>query len=211
MLYKKFFLGFFLLAFAGLVSAATLNANTGIEITVLNGEKVRTKSIELQPGDNQIVLEFGSRLQKGAQKEYLSFYPYLAVINSKGYQTVDVSLVSNQYSKVKRLTDDKKPVYVFTSNGKTVPSKQLVLPAPEGAFPYRDVLALVTAYNKKNGLVYESGKIRELKQELEQANGGKSAKGETENILQLKLWYSRANPQERAQFEQWVKQQQSQS
>ena len=207
MLFKKFFLGFVVLTLTSFASATTLKAGSGIDITVINGEKVDGKTVELQPGENQLVLEFGGRLKDGGKDEYLSFYPYVAVINSNGYQNIEVSTLSNQYNKIEKLSDDKKPVYKFVADGKEIDSKQFVLPAPAGAFPYRDVLALITNYNKENGLVFESGKIRSLKKEIEQVNGGKAVTGETENILQLKLWYSRANPEERTQFEQWVKSQ----
>lgn len=200
-----------LIAISGVASAATLKANSGIEIAVLNGEKIQSKTAHLQPGDNQLVLEFGTRLQKGARREYLSTAPYIAVIRSNGQQDIEVSAISQQYEKIKSLSDNNQPMFVFTSQGKTIQSKQLVLPAPAGAFPYQNVLAVITAYNKKNGLVFESGKIRELKKEVEQASGKKSVTGETENVLQLKLWYSRASNAERSQFNQWILQQAKQS
>lgn len=208
---KSLILTSLLIAISGFASAATLKANSGIEIAVLNGEKVASKTAQLQPGDNQLVLEFGTRLQKGAQREYLSTAPYVVVIRSDGQQEIEVSAISHQYEKIKSLSDNNQPMFVFTSQGKEIQSKQFVLPAPAGAFPYQNVLAVITAYNKKNGLVFESGKIRELKKEVEQASGNKSVTGETENVLQLKLWYSRASNAERSQFNQWILQQAKQS
>ncbi|MEI8637277.1 DUF2057 family protein [Vibrio coralliilyticus] len=91
-----------------------------------------------------------------------------------------------------------------------------MLPPAEGAFPYSNVPALVDTYNKERGLVFDSGKVVELKAELAKleqsepiASGERKTTTiagvtESENTLQLKLWYLRASDEERKNFKRWM-------
>ena len=69
---------------------------------------------------------------------------------------------------------------------------------------------LVADYNREHGITFEEG----YAVDLEQAAVEVSDKGEVsitgDAFVQLKLWYSKANADERAAFEQWVKQQSAQ-
>ena len=108
---------------------------------------------------------------------------------------------------------EELPIFDISIDGGIVEVEQEVLPAAKGALPYGDIPQLVKDYNQERGLVFDSGKIRSLKEELAAVQTGAlvgatvaadSTVQESENTLQLKLWYSRANEEERKAFQKWL-------
>lgn len=194
------------LFFCSTLSATNLELDPGVNANVLNNDNVSdVKQVILIEGDNQLVLDYTGRLKKQGKREHLSTVPYIVMFDNKTFEKVAVSLVSKNVSVIEKKIDDGQPIFVIEADGKEIISTQLILPPKEGAFPYSDLLALTDTYNKEQGLVFDNGTIRDLKMELQQVNSAeKLAELESENTLQLKLWYNRATEEERKAFQKWV-------
>ncbi|ANW25731.1 hypothetical protein BA953_14735 [Vibrio coralliilyticus] len=196
--------------------ALDLDLGSGISAEVLNGKTIKDENYELVKGDNQFVFEFNGKLKDGHKREYYSSRPYIVTLDLSTAEKLEVELLSTKLNKIERWVDKKQPIFQFKIDGKTIADTQEMLPPAEGTFPYSNIPALVDTYNKERGLVFDSGKVVELKAELEKleqsepfASGEKKTTTiagvtETENTLQLKLWYSRASDEERKNFKRWM-------
>jgi hypothetical protein len=194
------------LLFCSNLCAASIEPASGIHLRALNGEGVDdSKSILLINGDNQLVLDFTGRLKISGKREHISTVPYIVIVNPKDIDRLEVQLVSQDLDKIKNKIDRNKPIFEFLGNGKKIDVIQFILPPNTDVFPYANIPEVVRSYNQKNGLIFDSGKIRELKKELKAVNqSSNSGNSESENSLQLKLWYSRATEYERRAFQKWI-------
>ncbi|WP_394134249.1 DUF2057 family protein [Aliivibrio fischeri] len=186
-------------------NAALLEVGNGIEISIINGEKVKDiSSYELVKGQNQLAIQFSGSLNKSGKREHFSTVPYLVVIDVKE-DDLNVELVSKKYNVIDKKVSSAQPIFQFTADNESLNSEQIILPPADSFLPYGNIQELVTTYNNERGLVFDSGKIRELKKELASVSeNSKLENKESENSLQLKLWYSRANQEERKAFQKWV-------
>lgn len=194
------------LFFCSVVSAADINLASGITLSVLNGEKVgESEPLTFVEGHNQLVLEFSGYLKKQGKREYFSAVPYVVVVTVEPEMELNVGLISNKLDTIEKKVDRNLPIFNFEIEDNNIESKQFILPPSSGAFPYGNIPELIKRYNNDNGLIFDSGKIRELKNELASVNeNSKLENRESENSLQLKLWYSRANEEERKAFQKWI-------
>ncbi|MFW7525498.1 DUF2057 family protein [Vibrio ostreicida] len=207
-----------LLASAASFSALAVDIDlaNGIGTEVLNGKTVKQETYNVIEGDNQFVFEFSGKLRDGHKRTYYSSRPYIVTLDLATAQTLEVELLSTKLNKIERWVDKKQPIFQFKIDGKVVEDHQELLPPAEGVFPYSNVPELVKTYNKERGLVFDSGKVVELKTELAKleqtlpnASGAKASTiiagvAETENTLKLKLWYLRASDEERKNFQRWM-------
>ncbi len=186
-------------------NAALLDVGNGIEISVINGEKVKNESsYELINGQNQLAIQFSGSLNKSGKREHFSTVPYLVVVDVQE-DDLNLDLVSKKYSVIDKKVSSAQPIFQFNTDNESLNSEQVILPPADSFLPYGNIQELVTTYNNERGLVFDSGKIRELKKELASVNeSSKLENRESENALQLKLWYSRANQEERKAFQKWI-------
>ena len=206
------------LSFICLVSApyatASLELASGITLNTLNGEVIdNVEDAVLTSGENQLVLDYTGYLSDQGKREFISTVPYIMVVDVPDNADVDVDLQSRKYAKIAKNVDRELPIFNISINGDDVEVEQEILPPAKGALPYGDIPQLVKDYNQERGLVFDSGKIRSLKEELAAVQTGAvvgatvaadSTVQESENTLQLKLWYSRANEEERKAFQKWL-------
>lgn len=195
-------------------SFAGIELGNGVTLNTLNGEVIKEiEQVSLEAGENQLVLDYTGYLSERGKREFLSTVPYIVVIDAPINSDIEIDLISRKYAKVSGLVDKEQPIFDVTVNGNQVDALQEVLPPAKGALPYGDIPELVRAYNQERGLVFDSGKIRSLKEELAAVQTGAvvdatvatdSTVQESENTLQLKLWYSRANEEERKAFQKWL-------
>lgn len=196
--------------------ALDLDLGGGISAEVLNGKKIKSEDYELVNGDNQFVFEFSGKLKNGHKREYYSSRPYIVTLDLENAEVLEVELISKRLDDIETRVSKREPIFKFVIDGETVKDSQEMLPPAEGAFPYSNVPALVDTYNKERGLVFDSGKVVELKAELakleqseplatgEKATATIAGVKESENTLQLKLWYLRASDEERKNFKRWM-------
>ncbi|WP_274701485.1 DUF2057 family protein [Vibrio aestuarianus] len=200
-----------------LADVPILEGGYGVNILVVNGTEVKnSKQVPLVVGENQIVVSYSGKLKtkSGGKSEYHNTVPYISVIDVNNDSNIEVFLASKSLSEAKQLEKEGQPLFSYLDNGTLVQSEQLILPTEGGFLPYGDVLGLVQQYNAENGLIYENGKIRELKAELKNIqqqpealvsqDGPSHLVSDTESTLQLKLWYTRASADERKAFRRWM-------
>lgn len=209
---NKFVIACIALLASSSVFSATINLDSGIDLLVVNGEKVEdVDNISLIDGENQLAVEFAGRLSEKGKREYFSSVPYIAVVKTEQNSDVTIQLLSKTFSETKQRVENKQPIFEFIIDGASTQGEQMVLPPNSSTFPYSNIPDLVQSYNKENGLIFDSGKIRSLKQELAQVQAqsaitktAESVVAETETSLQMKLWYSRATSEERKTFRKWL-------
>ncbi|MEZ8124240.1 DUF2057 family protein [Vibrio splendidus] len=210
---NKWYLSFICL-FSAPYATASLELASGITLNTLNGEVIdNVEDAVLTSGENQLVLDYTGYLSDQGKREFISTIPYIMVVDVPENADVEVDLQSRKYAKIAKNVDRELPIFNISINGDDVDVEQEILPAAKGALPYGDIPQLVKDYNKERGLVFDSGKIRSLKEELAAVQTGAvvgatvaadSTVQESENTLQLKLWYSRANEEERKAFQKWL-------
>ncbi|WP_194436019.1 DUF2057 family protein [Vibrio fluminensis] len=188
--------------------SAQVNLAKGVELSVLNEEVVRYKSdVNLVEGENQLILRMERDLRDGARKEQVLTPPYVVVLSAKPEpKNLDIDLVSTNLTKIERLIESGESIFIITLDGVEITHTIEELPPAVGFMPYGDILGLTEKFNKENGYLYDSGKIRNLKQELENVAGKNEVveSAETETTLNLKIWFNRASDEEKKQHLEWV-------
>ncbi|MDA0148202.1 DUF2057 family protein [Vibrio sp. LaRot3] len=195
--------------------ATDLLLDKGVTLLAVNGEGVVFESkVDLVNGDNQLVLQLDRGLRSGGIKEQVTSPPYIVVISaSKTPQNLEIVLRSTQLNKVNEWVKNGEPIFNIKVDGLALEYESVVLPPASGYFPYSDIVSLVKQYNTEHGVFYDTGKIRNLKQELssvqslEKPMNEMLSDQESEASLQLKIWFNRANINEREAHLEWVKQQ----
>ncbi|CDT42144.1 conserved exported hypothetical protein [Vibrio coralliirubri] len=210
---NKWYLSFVCL-FSAPYATAALDLASGISLNTLNGEAVDSvEDAVFTSGENQLVLDYTGYLSDKGKREFISTVPYIMAVSIPENADVEIDLVSRKYEKIAKNVDRELPIFSVSVNGDELDFEQQVLPPAKGALPYSDIPQLVKDYNQERGLVFDSGKIRSLKEELAAVQTGAvvgatvvtdSTVQESENTLQLKLWYSRANEEERKAFQKWL-------
>lgn len=194
------------------VSSQQVEVARYTNVLVVNEVLVESNNVSLTEGDNQFVVEFDGRLKKKNKLESVSVRPQIIVVSDIKPKTdkLEIKLAAKSYKQLESLESQSLPLFEVYKNGQLVDTTQQELPAASGMFPYQDPVELVKQHNAEVGLIFDSGNIRSLKQELEavQNQSHSSMKSdETEATLQLKIWYNRANDEERAAFKKWLSEQ----
>lgn len=184
--------------------AATLKLDDFIQPLVVNMEDVSQNPDGLPDGLNQIVVRFEGRIHKGAKKEPLSTSPHIITVVVKEKDVVSIQFVPKDLRDYERRLANNEGLFKVTINSEPSDSIVELLPGKSGFLPYGDLVELVKSYNLKNGIVLESGKVRALKHELDMMDNESSSNTESETTLQLKLWYTRATPEEKQHFQDWM-------
>ena len=187
--------------------STTLNLGRGIDLYTINGKKVESStedSYEIPTGKNQISVQFAAKLSNGAKSEYLNTKPYLININVQSETELELSLVSQKYKTIDKLAYSGSAIYQLDVDGREEQLEQFILPSEVKLFPYGNMHAVVTAYNRKNGIAFSSAGAENLTEKAVkiEKNGKITISGDA--LAQLKLWYSKATEYEIEQFESWV-------
>ncbi|EJL6395640.1 DUF2057 family protein [Vibrio navarrensis] len=184
--------------------AATLKLDDFIQPLVVNMEEVSQIPDNLPEGLNQIVVRFEGRIHSGSKKEAISTSPHIITVVLKEKDVVDIHFLPKDLRDYERRLSNNESLFKVTVNSEPSDSIVEILPGKSGFLPYGDLGELVKSYNLKNGIVLESGKVRALKHELEMIGSESSPNTESETSLQLKLWYTRATPEEKKHFQDWM-------
>lgn len=201
---------FSLLAFTSTPSfSLELDMERGITLHVLNEEKVSEDETPIFiEGENQLVLTFEGRLKKVAKPEHLATSPYVVRTSLKPSDVLTISLLSNRYDVIQEKQLHGEPIFDVKVNGVDSNATQQYRLEPESGtlMPYSDVKGLIVKQNRKDGLLFESGKFHHLKAELKSIDGDVKAAqySNSEASLQLKIWFSKASNQEKQEFLEWV-------
>lgn len=210
---KKWLAVAFFGVLVGPVSAATLDLERNVEVLIINQEEVEEVPHELKAGENQLVLRYEGRIKGKSKSVHITSKPYIVVTSANKDQNISISFIPNTEDKFERAVNEGTSLFEIKVDGIHVDSLETLLPPRKGLFPYSKPDELIANYNSKHGLIFDSGKIRSLKEELASVQTGAvvgatvatdSTVQESENTLQLKLWYSRASEEERKAFQKWL-------
>ena len=204
-----------LLALPMSLQAATLSTGNNIKLLVVDGKKVESsfwsqvESIELSPGRHQVVVQYDGELKDGSKSKMYTTRPYLFEMD---VPQQDATIVLQRLSNLSQAQSYFKrgPEWQLELADGTTRTLEHVELQGKGIAAFSDMEALVADYNREHGITFEEGYAVDLQQAAVEV----SDKGEVsitgDAFVQLKLWYSKANAEERAAFEQWVKQQSAQ-
>ncbi len=201
---------------SSVVNAADIEVGSGIEVLIVNGVKASESDMEreLRDGENQLVVKVDARLREAGKTEYVTSNPYVVTFSYDSAADIEFSLKSKSVEGMTKLIASEAPFINISQSDQDKITSWVELPADDSYLPYIDPLKNLTAYNKENGFIFDGKNIRSLKQELANLSDAPVTIGaqpkavhETENTLQLKLWYTRASKEEREQFLSWMNEQ----
>lgn len=198
-----------LLAVSSSSFATQVELTRGVEFSVLNQQDVEGKdSVSLVNGDNQLVIRLDRSFGEGDNRQKILTPPFLVTIPAQANtQLLEIGLVSTKERKLHKLIKTNQSVFTINLDGQEIEHRLVELPGKNGFMPYGDLVGLTKKYNQENGLMYEAGTLRDLKQELKTVSEGSSdisTGNESEASLQLKIWFSRASEKEKKQHLEWV-------
>ena len=194
------------------LQAATLSTGQNIKLLVVDGKKIESSlwseadSIDLTEGRHQVVVQFDGELKDGSKSKMYTTRPYLFEMDVPKQDATIVLPRLSSMSQAKAYFQRGPQWQLELADGTTKALEHVELQG-KGFAAYSDMEGLVAEYNRQHGITFEEGYAVDLEQTVVEV----SDKGEVsitgDAFVQLKLWYSKANAEERAAFEQWVKQQ----
>ncbi|KKD59370.1 hypothetical protein RN22_15750 [Grimontia sp. AD028] len=185
--------------------SASLSVEQGLDVLAINGTKVdyRKDSFALEDGANQIVVRVDRDFRVGSKSDVFTSSPF--VVSFEASKDVSIGLPNrvNNFRKAELEFKDDTPEWNIQANGKLINYKSEKLPGGAGLFPYSDVEKLLRSYNADNGVLIENG-IVSSENELLPASSISPINEQSDNLTQLKLWYTKASKEERKAFRKWV-------
>ena len=199
-----------LLALPVMTQAGELAAGNNIKLLVVDGKKVQssfwseTSTVNLPAGKHQVVVQFDGEVKDGSKTRILTTRPYLFEMDvPKQDATITLPRLST-ISQAKAYFQ-RGPEWSLELADGTSRTLDYVELQGKGLAAYSDMEALVADYNREHGITFEEGYAVDLEETVVEV----TEKGEVnitgDALAQLKLWYSKANAEEKAAFEQWVK------
>ncbi|HIF9083827.1 TPA: YccT family protein [Photobacterium damselae] len=193
--------------------AATLSVANDIELLVIDGKKVeqsgwnKAKEVELANGQHQVVVRFDGEVKRGSKGTIYTTRPYLFNVDIKDQNAeIVLSDTLTTLSQAEAYFARGPEWQVKFANG-----SEQVLDATElkgsGFGSFSDMEKLVALYNSKNGIVFEQGNPVDLEKVAVKVDEQGKVKITGDNLTQLKMWYSKATPEEKKAFKMWMTEQ----
>ncbi|MGR5146090.1 DUF2057 family protein [Photobacterium alginatilyticum] len=211
----KRLVGLTLVLLSGGLQAATVSSSKNVELLVVDGKKVQssiwssTESVELQPGRHQIVVRFDGELKNGSKKTMYTTRPYLFEMDVPDDDVTITLPRLTTLSQAKAHFNRGVQWQLESSDGSTSLLPYVELQG-KGFGAFKDMEALVADYNRQHGITFEQGYAVNLEQTAVEVNEQGEVTISGDALAQLKLWYVKANAEEKAAFYQWAKAQDSQ-
>ncbi|MGF1714178.1 DUF2057 domain-containing protein [Photobacterium chitinilyticum] len=203
-------IGLSLVLLSGGLQAATISSSKNVELLVIDGKKVQssfwspTEKVELQPGRHQIVVRYDGELKNGSKNTMYTTRPYLFEMDVPDDDATIILPRLTTLSQAKAHFGRGAQWQLELSDGTTSALPYVELQG-KGMAAFKNMEELVADYNRQHGITFEQG----YAVDLEQATVEVSEQGEVtisgDALAQLKLWYSKANAEEKAAFHQWSK------
>lgn len=197
------------------LQAATLSSGKNVELLVVDGKKVQssfwspTETVELQPGRHQIVLRFDGELKNGSKKTMYTTRPYLFEMDVPDDDATITLPRLASLSQAKAHFARGAQWQLELSDGSTQALSYVELHG-KGMGAFKDMEALVADYNRQQGITFEQGYAVDLKQAAVEVTEQGEVTISGDALAQLKLWYSKANAEQKVAFKQWSKAQDAQ-
>ncbi|MEC6897590.1 DUF2057 domain-containing protein [Photobacterium piscicola] len=196
--------------FSASTQAATLSVADNIQLLAVDGIEVKSQgwsavdSVELSEGKHQVVVRFDGEVKRGSKSTIYTTRPYL----------FDIDLADrNAEITLPRLTTESQAKAFFErgatwqlalENGVTKPLVGVELQG-DGFAAYSDIDAVISAYNRDNGIVMEQGNAVDLQQvsvNVDNETGKVEITGDA--LIQLKMWYTKASKEDKKAFKIWM-------
>ncbi|OLQ69338.1 hypothetical protein BIT28_20370 [Photobacterium proteolyticum] len=197
------------------LQAATLSTGPNIELLVIDGKKVdssfwsQTESVDLAPGKHQVVVRFDGELKSGSKSKMYTTRPYLFELNVPDENATIVLPLLTSLTQAKSHFE-RGPEWQLELESGAMRTLEYVELQGKGFAAFSNMEKLVADYNRQHGITFEQG----YAVDLEKATVEVSEQGEVtisgDALAQLKLWYSKADAEEKAAFYQWAKAQDAQ-
>ncbi|MDO6705055.1 DUF2057 domain-containing protein [Photobacterium sp. 1_MG-2023] len=198
--------------FAAQAQAATLSVTDGIEFLVVDGKQVQgsfwsqTAELELTPGKHQIVVRYDKELKNGSRNTMYTTRPYLFELEMPS-QDAEISLPALVVYSQAQAYFQRDPEWTLLMEDGSQRTLAFTELKGDGFAAFSDMEALVAEYNRQNGITFEQGYAVDLQQAVVKVDAGGKVEVTGDALAQLKLWYSKAKPEEKAAFQTWMKSQ----
>ena len=188
------------------VNAAQLSSSNGVEFLVINGTKAEKyakgahKSIELAPGEYQVIARFEENLKRGSSNTLFTSKPY--VFNIKIQESDLLLSVPNMkmHSHAAAFFSDPRWTLTQLSTQHKAPISSVEL-VGSGFGAFSNMEKAVAYHNEQQGIFLYQEKMQDVK-EGSVAQGALTQKSEPST--QLKFWYNKANDEEKKAFQRWI-------
>ncbi|MBV7261818.1 DUF2057 domain-containing protein [Photobacterium sp. WH24] len=191
------------------VQAATLSVSNGIELLVVDGKEVSTSlwsratEVELPAGKHQVVLRYDAELKNGSKNTIYTTRPYLFELTMPA-QDARIELPAMVALSQAQAYFQRGPEWTLVM----ADGSKRVLPFVElqgdGVAAFSDMEALVSEYNRQHAITFEQGYAVDLQQAAVAVGQDGKVEITGDSLAQLKLWYSKAKPEEKAAFKAWM-------
>ncbi|MCW8327596.1 DUF2057 domain-containing protein [Photobacterium sp. SDRW27] len=204
-----------LLAMPLSLQAAVLSTGENIKLLVVDGKKVEssfwspTESLDLAEGKHQVVVRYEGELKSGSKTKMYTTRPYLFELD---VPSEDATIVLPRLSTLTQAKAyfERNPEWMLELASGASRKLEYVELQGKGFAAFSDMEALVADYNRQQGITFEQGYAVDLKQAAVEVTQQGEVKITGDALAQLKLWYSKANAEEKAAFHQWTKAQDAQ-
>ncbi|KDM93200.1 DUF2057 domain-containing protein [Photobacterium galatheae] len=191
------------------VQAATLSVGDGIELLVVDGKEVneslwsRTTEIELPAGQHQIVLRYDRELKNGSRNSIYTTRPYLfeLMMPEQDVRIELPALVAYSQAQAYFQRGPEWTIVLADGSQRTLPFVEM---KGDGVAAFSDMEKLVGEYNRQHGITFEQGYAVDLQQAVVEVKQDGQVEISGDALAQLKLWYSKAKPEEKAAFKAWM-------
>ncbi|GHA48262.1 DUF2057 family protein [Photobacterium aphoticum] len=210
---KNWVMALGLMALPVAVQAGELAVGDGIELLVVDGKKVQTSfwsetaSVNLPAGKHQVVVRFDGELKDGAKSRIYTTRPYLFELDVPE-QDAEITLPRFSTMSQAKAYFQRGPEWTLTFADGTTRTLEAVELHGKGLAAYSDMEALVADYNRQQGITFEEGYAVDLEATVVEVTEQGKVNITGEALVQLKLWYTKADAKEKAAFAEWVKTQQ---
>ncbi|MGF1721268.1 DUF2057 domain-containing protein [Vibrio kyushuensis] len=169
-----------------------------VEIMAVNGVKISVQpTYQINSGFNQVVIRMTKRLKNGSKRETFISKPYVVSFTTNDDVTIKAPKVNSYSDAEKKFRSG--PGWVVGGNDEDLEYTSSLLPGKAGFMPYSDLEGLIESYNNEQQIVLSTDENTPAGQ-LKKAEMAK----EQESIKQLKLWYTKADETQRAEFMKWA-------
>lgn len=190
-------------------NAAQISLDKNIEVLVVDGKEKKVSQwtspshIELSEGSHQIVARFDGEVRDGSKDEIFTSRPYIFQIDVDNQDLKltlpNLTLLSQTEAHFRRGAEwqwERQDGSKFDANA--------VMLQGQGFAAFSDMEKVVADYNRENGIVFEGGQSQDLEDLVVSINDEGKAEVTGDAFTQLKLWYTKANPEERKSFRRWI-------
>ncbi|MEC6880904.1 DUF2057 domain-containing protein [Photobacterium piscicola] len=196
--------------FSVTAQAATLTVADKVKLLAVDGKEVKSQgwsevdSVELTDGKHQVVVRFDGDVKRGSKTTIYTTRPYLFDIDLAD-QNAEITLPRlTTESQAKAFFERGATWQLALENGVTKPLVGVELQG-DGFAAYSDIDAVITAYNRDNGIVMEQGNAVDLQQisvNVDNETGKVEITGDA--LIQLKMWYTKASKEDKKAFKIWM-------